>query len=99
MRRNGEDPVIAEILGNYHRAGATLLGAAGLAAVWLGTLLATLLLPKGAWIAGLAMGLMPIAGWGALGMLGLSLPQFAHAWLHVRTLASNPRDEPRRWRD
>lgn len=99
MRRNGEDPVIADILRNYNRAGVTLLAVAGLAALWLGTLLASLLLPERGWAAGLAAGLMPIAGSGALGMLGLSLLQYAHAWLHIRTLASYPRDQPRRWRD
>jgi hypothetical protein len=91
-----EDPVIEEILGDYRRAGASLLGAAGLGILWFAMIVATVLLPERGWVVGVATGLTSPMGWGALAMLGLSLLQYGHAWLHLRALAENPADEQRR---
>jgi hypothetical protein len=91
MRHGHEDPIIKEVLGNYHRAGLTLISGFALLLVWLGTWLAGAIWPSSVAHGGVLPSVSALTGCGGLSLVLLSAAHYAYAHLFVHAIARRER--------
>ena len=87
------DPAIAEVLNNYRRAGVSLAIGLLLGAAWVAAIVVGAVTKDASWLGMIATGLKIPTGWGALAFAMISGLQYLYAWWHLRSLASDGRDQ------